>query len=299
MIANAHKADAHLIRKITKATNFSEDFNLIDYLNRSQYFTDELISDCELKQKPVECSKIFKRVLMSYLTGGCICFSFNQENFHTIFNEEISHDFDSFGRGLPENFQWTLEGGYQTTEIETIPSRASETEISFSFKVFEKSTSSKFFVDFQKPTQMASNTRSYDIRHGEGKTFIFSAKVSSYSEDFRKFSPEKRGCYFSNERKLKYFKAYTEKNCLDECLSNYTLQTCGCVKFSMPRNDSTQICIWGDESRCYMDVIYKFPTKDVGIPPCGCYMTCHDIEYFIQMEKNQVLKEPQTKNFRK
>lgn len=31
-------------------------------------------------------------------------------------------------------------------------------------------------------------------------------------------------------------------NCELECLANHTLSRCGCVKFSMPRNESTPVC---------------------------------------------------------
>lgn len=43
-----------------------------------------------------------------------------------------------------------------------------------------------------------------------------------------------RGCYFGNERKLKYFKTYTQRNCEMECVSDYIQRQCGCARFSMP-----------------------------------------------------------------
>jgi hypothetical protein len=43
------------------------------------------------------------------------------------------------------------------------------------------------------------------------------------------------GLRSSNERSLKYYKIYTQRNCEIECLANYTLNKCGCVSFYMPR----------------------------------------------------------------
>lgn len=37
--------------------------------------------------------------------------------------------------------------------------------------------------------------------------------------------------------KLRFYKNYTQANCEMECLSNYTKNECGCVKFSMPREN--------------------------------------------------------------
>lgn len=47
----------------------------------------------------------------------------------------------------------------------------------------------------------------------------------------------RRQCYFDEERHLKFFKVYSETNCELECIANYTLSICGCVKFSMPRKN--------------------------------------------------------------
>uniref|UniRef100_T1GZT5 Uncharacterized protein n=1 Tax=Megaselia scalaris TaxID=36166 RepID=T1GZT5_MEGSC len=62
------------------------------------------------------------------------------------------------------------------------------------------------------------------------------------SDGIINYTPEGRQCYFNNERYLKYFNIYTQKNCESECLSNYTLKHCGCVKFSMPRTEDMKVC---------------------------------------------------------
>lgn len=54
------------------------------------------------------------------------------------------------------------------------------------------------------------------------------------SESLRNYEPNRRQCYFSSERKLQFFKVYTQNNCELECLSNFTRNHCGCTKFSMP-----------------------------------------------------------------
>lgn len=60
------------------------------------------------------------------------------------------------------------------------------------------------------------------------------------SENLRHYTPWDRQCYFSDERQLRFFKIYTQRNCELECLSNFTLSQCGCVKFSLPSNELIQ-----------------------------------------------------------
>jgi amiloride-sensitive sodium channel len=45
------------------------------------------------------------------------------------------------------------------------------------------------------------------------------------------WDPEIRHCYFQNESKLKFFKVYTQSNCVLECRSFRILSQCGCVPF--------------------------------------------------------------------
>lgn len=70
------------------------------------------------------------------------------------------------------------------------------------------------------------------------------------SEGLVDYAPERRQCYFNFERSLQFFKVYTQSNCELECLANFTLARCNCVKFSMPRTNSTRIC-GQNEVECY------------------------------------------------
>lgn len=62
-------------------------------------------------------------------------------------------------------------------------------------------------------------------------------KLETTSKDLRSYTPMKRQCYFSTDRQLRFFRFYSKRNCHIECLANYTLKECGCVKFSMPSID--------------------------------------------------------------
>lgn len=58
--------------------------------------------------------------------------------------------------------------------------------------------------------------------------------MSYTSTDVKSFDPDVRNCYFAKERKLRYYKGYSQNNCNMECNTNYTRKTCGCVAYYMP-----------------------------------------------------------------
>jgi hypothetical protein len=59
-------------------------------------------------------------------------------------------------------------------------------------------------------------------------TLVLSPKSILSSEELRQYSDASRKCYFANERRLKYFKQYTQNNCELECETDLVLEKCGC-----------------------------------------------------------------------
>lgn len=64
------------------------------------------------------------------------------------------------------------------------------------------------------------------------------------SKALRSYDPIKRQCFFNSERQLSFLRFYTQRNCEAECLANFTLKECGCVKFSMPSKYEVCQCSW-------------------------------------------------------
>lgn len=102
--------------------------------------------------------------------------------------------------------------------------------LSFLFSQFQK-----FKVLIHNPWDVPRLTKHY-FRIPLGKVVVtaIEPEMVKTSKEVRKFAPEKRKCYMQNERPLKHFKNYSQPNCYLECLSNYTLEKCGCVQFFMP-----------------------------------------------------------------
>lgn len=120
------------------------------------------------------------------------------------------------------------------------------------------------------------------------RDMVLIAKSYRADEGMRKFTPISRGCYFEGEKQLKFFKTYTKYHYEFECMTNYTLEECGCVKFSMPRNSNTPVCTV-DKAQCYFEAMQKWPdyekSKDRDKATCGCLKTCSDIKYEIKHDK--------------
>lgn len=79
-------------------------------------------------------------------------------------------------------------------------------------------------------------------------------------------------------------RTYTQQNCELECLTNFTFAVCGCVKFSMPHDDTTPICGIA-KANCYnsaendllesTDAMELFRT----VRSCNCLPACTSISY--------------------
>lgn len=83
-------------------------------------------------------------------------------------------------------------------------------------------------------------------------------------------------------------KAYTQQNCFSECIANYTLEYCGCVKFSSPRDDDTPIC-GVFNVLCYTNIEMTLwedaGSTDAFINTCNCLPACTSISYDVQMSQ--------------
>lgn len=70
---------------------------------------------------------------------------------------------------------------------------------------------------------------------GRETNVLLTPRLVTTDGETRRMAPEARECFFQAERRLRFHKIYTQKNCRAECLANLTLRACGCVAFHMPR----------------------------------------------------------------
>ncbi|KAL3273929.1 hypothetical protein HHI36_015354 [Cryptolaemus montrouzieri] len=118
--------------------------------------------------------------------------------------------------------------------------------------------------------------------------------LTSVTENILDYDPHDRNCFFSKERKLKYFAIYSQGNCNLECWTNFTLQACNCVSYYMPRDNQTRLCTL-QETKCLEQARVDYPeavlsdrlwrqkkrkggSKKIHLN-CDCLPVCLDIVY--------------------
>ncbi|CAH1959276.1 unnamed protein product [Acanthoscelides obtectus] len=149
---------------------------------------------------------------------------------------------------------WDVESGFTASQIHTYPQRALRIGQKNAFYVLMKTRKSDieyecpmgesgYRVILHFPSCYPDVTENhFTVPLGQSVTGVIIPHMIKTSEGVKRFHPQTRDCYFQSERPLKYFKVYTQANCLLECKTNYTLDICGCVGFHMPRSETIE-CI--------------------------------------------------------
>jgi acid-sensing ion channel, other len=125
----------------------------------------------------------------------------------------------------------------------------------------------------------------YGIDYGRNIEVEVTPEIIKTDRSLAKLDPEMRECYFDNERSLRFFRAYTQKNCEIECFTNYTIQRCGCVALDQPYSISHNITLCHyrsfHDSICCMHVRTELQMQEnFSIERnCSCYPTCDSISF--------------------
>lgn len=148
----------------------------------------------------------------------------------------------------PNVSHWTFEGEYDQMfgKFNEYPQRiaftASSSPLLFVFKVnyydyeYMCMEDNRWFkVTLTPPGEISSmSRRAFRVPIGSASMITVEPKITWTSEKLRHYDPNHRKCFYQHERQLRFFKIYTQHNCEEECLANFTKNECECVKFSMP-----------------------------------------------------------------
>jgi acid-sensing ion channel, other len=197
---------------------------------------------------------------------------------------------------------WLPETGYSTEDIHVHPKRAlggARAGLNIMLKLTEsdfdyicKGSFQGFKINLHTSNEVQTFSKQY-FRVPLRQEVVVSVKPKMITTDpaLIKYSSEQRQCLFNKEGNLKFFKFYSQKNCELECLANFTLNACGCVKFSMPRDNKTRICTLS-QIGCYEKaedsfmveklrqsfLSHKEKAKHVKTK-CNCLPSCTSIDY--------------------
>ncbi|KAF2896997.1 hypothetical protein ILUMI_09180, partial [Ignelater luminosus] len=238
------------------------------------------------------------------LTEEGVCYTFNMLNRKELFTNMVFYNESFFEHAYLSN-NWKLDAGYtKNTEVDVFPRRAKSSGKKASLGILAhlyeqdldyicKGPIQGYKIHLHNPAEMPKLSQNY-LRAALNQEVLISIQpdITTTSEGLRNYNPNVRECYFAEERQLKFFQIYTQRNCEVECLVNYTLAKCGCVSYHMPHNETTAICGTGStacvrqsegivlerETKANMD---RFRYKDYSSNEsrCNCLPSCTSIKY--------------------
>ena len=117
---------------------------------------------------------------------------------------------------------------------------------------------------------------------------LITPEIIRTDEDLKSIDPKQRGCYFKDERQLKFFKVYTRRNCEFECLAGILSANSrlNCTPFYMVRNNDMEMC----DYRHQMDVQYASEkANSLSKSSCDCFDECDSIKYNIEVIAHELI----------
>jgi acid-sensing ion channel, other len=131
---------------------------------------------------------------------------------------------------------------------------------------------------FELPGSYDHNER-IEFYYGIDLEVLITPEIIKTDEGLKSYKPKERGCYFEGEKKLKFFKIYTRRNCEFECYAEHFLNKLKCVPFFMVRNETTEVC----GSQKAFDVELEFYHVLRNAEECECLDECDSIKYKIEV----------------
>lgn len=236
-----------------------EDLDYFHVLERMLPPFERYFFYCRWLSRFNECDKYFRKTL----TEEGICYTFNGLRPTEVYREDT---YQYQYHNALENFthsSWSLETGYDAaSDVETYPARVlsagARSGIFMALQSFKQEVDyacrgpvQGFKVLLHAPDDVPQVSKQF-VRIPMGREVLIAVKPNmiTTSSGIAEYHPQRRQCFLSHERLLRFFKVYSESNCQLECLANFTLTKCGCVKFSMPRSLDMPVC--GEEKiYCY------------------------------------------------
>lgn len=120
---------------------------------------------------------------------------------------------------------------------------------------------------------------------------LITPSVIKSDESLKTLEPSERLCYFEGERKLRFFKVYTKRNCEIECFSNYSRNICDCVPFHIVRDHDTKVCgITKLDLNCQETFRKDFRDyqKTDMLKSCSCLSLCDSVRYNTEIRESKL-----------
>uniref|UniRef100_A0A182WEP1 Pickpocket n=1 Tax=Anopheles minimus TaxID=112268 RepID=A0A182WEP1_9DIPT len=266
--------------------------DVVEYLQRMAIPFEDIFLLCGWREQVVDCKDFFKQTL----TEAGICYTFNSLSADDLMRRDQLHEEYEYMAENESAKLWNMDEGYSGGAGEqTYPRRAfgagRRAGIFVILKVQKYDMDylcGGFKVHLHSPVQYPRMLNQFfRIPLSQEVSVSIDPILFDTAPNVRRYNPQRRLCYYNHERYLRYFKVYSKFNCDIECLSNYTLKTCGCVPFPLPRTKDERICGLGkasctDEALSVleeMDLLHELNKTDNFLEHCNCLPACNAIFY--------------------
>ncbi|CAO1415887.1 unnamed protein product [Diamesa hyperborea] len=274
---------------------------------------NEIFSKCVWRGAVTECETMFSEVL----TDDGICYTFNMLDQNDLYTEIIDESM-KYPKHNKSSSYWTMQDGYKTYDSQIYPQRGLRSGLKAGIEIHLigrkididyhcSGFSQGFKIALHSPNEIPRFSKQFTRIAFNNEVFInLVPEVLITSDVLKSYKPEVRKCYFDGEKTLKYFKSYTKSNCELECLANFTESICGCVKFGMPFDNKTEICMFYQQA-CSEETETTWlqqklnqnlqQTNNKGpkllnskMSDCGCLQSCSSIKYTTETSQGSFLK---------
>jgi acid-sensing ion channel, other len=136
------------------------------------------------------------------------------------------------------------------------------------------------------PFELASSydvdTEIIDTHFGTDVDVLITPEIIRTDEALRSYEPKKRDCYFEDERKLKFFKDYTKRNCEFECFAGANFRS-ECKPFFVPRDNDSIVCDYRREYYVQFKKFFFDHDQFDELSKCNCLDACNSVKYKVQV----------------
>ncbi|XP_031633801.1 pickpocket protein 28-like [Contarinia nasturtii] len=282
------------VKKMGKVNETNADVQFFSYAKKAAPRLTDLLHRCTWHRQEVKCSDIFHEVL----TDEGICYSFNYLNASEIYNEQMLDESYHVTRHNKKSVYWNGARIPNMTESDIYPYRvlSGSEGLSIDLRLYEWdidyvcSGPVQSFKILLHSADDVPQMKKYYYRIPLDHDTVLSVRpniMNTTESLLTNYETAQRKCIVDGERRLAFFKKYTQRNCQLDNLTLRTFRRCHCVTFAMPRlqaqltNSSWPICRKKDELKCARNVEYWLMQQVLNKTAIsyGCLPACRSISY--------------------